>query len=175
MTGDLTFSAADAHYALRSGDAVFTRPWLRHCLGDPYLSRSRAFWMVLDVGVRRPGQAWRWPWWIVLTRAERLELAALADRMAVHVWRADDELQRCFHRIGQLVQTDCGGSVASRLALAINEALLSLLTVLRGQQGGPPQGEDRRDERSGFPEDASPCRGSWPGTGRSKSWPPAAG
>ena len=46
---------------LRPGDLTITRPWQRHRVGHPHVTTGRLHWLILDVGVRRPNQEWRWP------------------------------------------------------------------------------------------------------------------
>jgi AraC-like DNA-binding protein len=129
--GQLTFSAMGQRHILQAGDATVTRPWLEHSLGDPCVGAARACWLVLDVGIRAPDDAWRWPSWIVLSPADRRELARLLTAMEVHVWRASDLLRRCFQRIAGLIASGRGLEGTSLLGVLINEALVLLLEALR--------------------------------------------
>jgi AraC-like DNA-binding protein len=132
--GQLTFRLEGLSHALQPYDATFTRPWLRHCVGDPHVGPSRIYWMVLDVGVRRPNQSWKWPSWILLSARDRKELMRLADQCRSHVWKASADLRRCFHRLGDAISTNVDGINLSLIACLVNEALCLLLQELRGHQ-----------------------------------------
>ena len=59
--GRIGFDVDDHQYELDAGDLTITRPWQSHRLGFPAVPRCRIHWIILDVGVRRPNQEWRWP------------------------------------------------------------------------------------------------------------------
>jgi AraC family 4-hydroxyphenylacetate 3-monooxygenase operon regulatory protein len=128
--GQVTFALEGQEYRLQPNDATFTRPWLRHRLGDPHIGASRIYWIMLDVGVRRPNQSWKWPSWILLTPADRKKLARLSERIPFHLWQADSHLQRCFRRLGNAIRTNRWGSNLSLIACFVNEALFLLLQEL---------------------------------------------
>ena len=67
--GHLDFAVEDRNVALEPGSFTIPRPWQKHRVGDPDVTASRLFWLILDVGVRRPNQAWRWPGWMLLDSA----------------------------------------------------------------------------------------------------------
>jgi AraC-like DNA-binding protein len=130
-SGPLTFSVRGRQYELRSGTATLTRPWLEHSLGNPCVSAARAYWLIVDLGVRSAGQPWRWPSWVVLSPDDRRALADAVERTAVHTWQASSDLRRCFQRLGSVVQQADAASQASLLAVLVNEALVLLLDALR--------------------------------------------
>lgn len=134
--GELSFSTCGERYVLEPGDATATRPWVEHCVGDPHLQAVRAYWYVLDIGVRRPGQEWRWPSWIVLTPTDRREFADLLATSEVHVWKAGKELEHCFQRMGKLAATDPGNCAGSLLAALVNESLALVLEGIRKPKAG---------------------------------------
>jgi AraC-like DNA-binding protein len=129
--GRVTFSAENQDYPLIPGYATATRPWLRHRLGDPHVGPSLFYWLVLDVGVRRPRQDWKWPSWITLTATDRRDMARLFEELPYHVWFGDVTLRRCYHRLGKAIEADREGSKASLLAVLINELLVLLLEEIR--------------------------------------------
>jgi AraC-like DNA-binding protein len=149
-SGPLTFSVADRQFELRPGDASVTRPWLRHSLGNPCVSAARAYWLILDVGVRAPGQPWRWPRWVVLSPTDQRELAAQLQNVEVHVWRANFDLRRCFERLGQAVATDRKGDRAALVAVLVNEALVLLLDALRAPQTAKEPADSASDRVERF-------------------------
>jgi len=130
-TGRLGFAVDGRRFTLKPGDMTITRPWQLHSVGDPYVSAGRLHALILDVGVRRPHQAWKWPPWLVLSKPDRLELTTMFRQNEQPVWRAAEPLQRCFQRIALAVETDHAGANVSRLTLLLNELFLLLLEMWR--------------------------------------------
>jgi AraC family L-rhamnose operon regulatory protein RhaS len=130
-SGAIDFAVDDQAVQLHDGDLTVTRPWQRHRLGDPHIGAGRLHWLILDVGVRRPHQAWRWPTWIVLTSADLRELTDILRHNEQPVWRATPEVARCFQRIASAVETDRDGSAVSCLAVQFNQLFLSTLEMFR--------------------------------------------
>jgi AraC family L-rhamnose operon regulatory protein RhaS len=89
--------------------------------------------LILDVGVRRPNQAWHWPKWLVLSPADRQRLTRLLSHNEEPVWRANDEIAACFARLAHVVDTDCAAAAQTKLQLCINELLVMLLDLLQGK------------------------------------------
>lgn len=109
---------------LRANDLTITRPWQPHRLGDPSVSASRLYWVILDVGVRRPHQEWKWPSWIILDEEDLQELTYMLRKNEEPVWHANSEFSDCFRNIkDSLIQVIEGGSI-SKLAIQINELLI---------------------------------------------------
>lgn len=129
--GRLGFAVDGRRCNLKPGDLTVTRPWQLHSVGDPHVTAGRLHALILDVGVRRPHQAWKWPPWLVLSKPDRLELTTMLRQNEQPVWRATDAVQRCFQRIAVAVETDRAGSSVSRLALLLNELFLLLLEMWR--------------------------------------------
>lgn len=130
-TGGVTMLLDGHRWRLQANDLTITRPWQPHRLGDPRVSAVRMHYLVLDVGVRRPNQAWHWPGWLVLTPSDRQELTKVLRQNEQVVWHADDELRRCFQHIGHSVETDSAGSSVSRLAIYLNELFMLVLEMFR--------------------------------------------
>ena len=129
--GSLGFAVDRETFRLRRGDLTITRPWQLHRLGLPHVSASRLYWLILDVGVRRPNQAWRWPPWLLLSQADRRALTHLLSHNEKPVWRADAELGRCFHSLGACLELEPESARETRLRLHINELLVALLDLLQ--------------------------------------------
>ena len=130
-SGGTGFAVGGRVYALRPGHLTETRPWQPHRVGLPRVGAGRLYWLILDVGVRRPHQPWHWPSWLVLSREDMADLTRLLRRSERPVWRADRIGPR-FETLGQWVERGEGGArVGSRLALEINGLLMELLEVLR--------------------------------------------
>ncbi|MCE5269184.1 MAG: AraC family transcriptional regulator [Planctomycetaceae bacterium] len=131
--GTLGFSVDDQEFTLQPGDLTFTHPWQQHRVGNPEVAAGRLHFLILDLGVRRPHQSWRWPAWIVLTPQDRRELTDILRHNDQPVWRATPDVLRCFRRVGAAVESDRGGSELSSLAVQLNELLLLILEMSRNR------------------------------------------
>ena len=128
--GRLAFATDAGEHVLRPGDLTITRPWQRHRVGDPHVTTGRLHWLILDVGVRRPNQDWRWPPWL-LAGAEDLDRLTRVLRHDEHpVWRADGETRRAFERVTSERRP-------SRLAVRINDLILALADLLECRSEDP--------------------------------------
>ncbi len=128
--GRLPFAVDGKTFALEPGDLTITRPWQRHRVGNPNVTASKLLWLILDVGVRRPNQPWRWPKWMLLPAAELQRLTRQLRQNERPVWRADKELGRCFEAIGEAAGRDLTGANLTRLKVFINELLVALAELL---------------------------------------------
>jgi AraC family L-rhamnose operon regulatory protein RhaS len=129
--GRTDFYVEENHYPLTAGQLTITRPWQRHKLGSPAVGPSRLHWFILDVGVRRPNQPWRWPDWLVLAPADCEQLSTLLSHNETPVWPANAEIGASFERIARLIQNAEPAVIRSRLQLCINEILLAVLELLQ--------------------------------------------
>ncbi|MBD0832943.1 AraC family transcriptional regulator [Aestuariibaculum sediminum] len=129
-SGTMPYSQEGKDMVLRPNSLTITRPWEMHKVGNPEIGMGKFYWVILDLGVRRPHQKWVWPDWIVLapTDLERLT-AILRQNEKIH-WKADSRIRDCFKQISYLVNTDNQGSNASYLRLQINYLLVLLLDLL---------------------------------------------
>ena len=132
--GKTEFLVEKEHFALESGHLTITRPWQRHRVGNPNVGPSRLCWLILDVGVRRPDQAWNWPDWLILSPGDLLRLTTLLSHNEQPVWRANDEIGACFERLATLVQARNPLDVQTRLRLYINELFISLRELLEEEK-----------------------------------------
>jgi AraC-like DNA-binding protein len=84
--------------------------------------------LILDGGVRRPNQRWKWPGWLLLPkhRMERLTRQLLHNDQPV--WHADAEMGRAFAAIAAALATAPVDS--TRLKILINEVILCLADLL---------------------------------------------
>lgn len=128
--GRLPFAVDQRAVTLEPGDLTITRPWQKHRVGDPHVSASRLIWLILDVGVRRPNQSWRWPKWLLLPPAQLLRLTHQLRHNEKISWRANPEVTRCFASIAAATETKPGCENLTRLKLLINELLLALAGLL---------------------------------------------
>lgn len=129
--GSVRFATGRGQWRLRGGDLTITRPWQRHRVGSPNIDACQLHWLMIDVGVRRPQQPWKWPDWIVLSEPDLAHLTNLLRHCEEPVWPGGSSIGRVFGRIGELVQSGPPDpSRESRLRLAINEILVELLSLL---------------------------------------------
>ena len=92
---------------------------------------GRVFWLIVDVGVRRPHQAWHWPPWLVMTEDDRRQLTRMLRENEQPVWQAPADLRRCFQRIGELLESDRALDELSLLTVYLNELFVLLLRMFR--------------------------------------------
>jgi AraC family L-rhamnose operon regulatory protein RhaS len=133
-TGNIGFAVDGRTRSLEPGDLTITRPWQLHKVGTPTVPAGRLHWLVLDVGVRHPHQSWKWPSWVVLSRADLAELTDVIRHNEQPVWRGTPEIRRCVLSIAEAVEADCQGSSISRIAVGINELLIQLLNLFQGNR-----------------------------------------
>lgn len=133
-TGSLGFAVDGREYDLQPDDLTITRPWQRHWVGRPHLTAGRLHWLIVDVGVRRPNQDWKWPHWFVLSEPGQNQLTDLLRHNGQPVWRATPEIRRCFQAIAQAVQEGPKGGGVSRLAVRLNDLFILILEMLRAKR-----------------------------------------
>lgn len=129
--GKTDFAVGGHKQTLESGHLVITRPWQAHQVGNPNVGACRLCWILLDVGVRRPDQQWRWPQWLVLSPSDRKRLTTLLSHNEQAIWRANAEIGACFDKIAPLLDASPPRSAQTRLVLHINELIVALLDLLR--------------------------------------------
>lgn len=129
-TGSLPVTIVDRAQTLQHGEFMITRPWQPHRLGDPHIGVGKLVWLILDVGVRRPHQEWRWPPWIVLSRADLAALTRCLRQNEQYIWPGSEALRRGFLGLADILVRG-GPHVCSELAVTVNELLLHLLRVFR--------------------------------------------
>ncbi len=133
-TGRTPFVLARKTFLLQPGDLTITRPWQPHRVGNPTVGVGRLHWVILDVGVRQPHQAWRWPSWLILSGTDLDDLTSYLRGNEQPVWRAGAGIQRCFQQIGSALPAEDTPGGWSRLAVFINELFLLLLGMFREQR-----------------------------------------
>ncbi len=131
--GGLEFGMEGRSYHLKPDSLTITRPWQMHRVGAPHVTASRLTWIILDLGVRRPSEEWKWPAWLLLSKPDLDELTNMLRHNEQPVWTATADLRRCFHAISQAVAGDVDGSRVSHLAIRISELFLCLLELFRSK------------------------------------------
>ncbi|WDR01987.1 hypothetical protein PSQ19_15035 [Devosia algicola] len=131
--GSTPFSADGIEYDLGKNHLTITRPWQSHRVGDPNVAASRLHWLILDVGVRRPNQVWRWPDWLVLSSEDVRRLTQLLQLNEHPVWFANDSVGATFEAIAEVVSNPTASTRQSRLQLLVNNLLVDILELLETQ------------------------------------------
>jgi hypothetical protein len=75
-------------------------------VGAPHVTPGRLHWLILDVGVRRPDQPWRWPAWLRPTAGELTWLTELLRHNEHPVWPGDAAVADAFARLGEAVEAE---------------------------------------------------------------------
>lgn len=133
-TGGMGFEVDGKSHSLHAGHLTVTRPWQLHKLGDPNIGRGRLFWLILDVGVRRPNQEWSWPPWVILDPRDLGDLTRKLRHGEQSVWVATPRIREVFRDLADCVQRWKKPGITSHLTVAINRLLVELLDVLTDQQ-----------------------------------------
>lgn len=165
-TGNMVFRVEDKDFNLSPGNFTVTRPWQLHKLGAPNIGPGRLHWLILDVGVRRPNQNWRWPRWLTLTASDREELSIKLRHNENPVWESSPEIASVFRGLSESVVNWGRPHVESRMLTLLNRLLLGLLTALTEQQTHQnPELTSRRRTVELFLRDLAAnraaCRESW--------------
>ncbi len=133
-TGKMAFSVETKNYELASGQFTITRPWQLHKLGAPNIGPGKLHWVILDVGVRRPNQDWRWPHWLTLAAADKAELTRKLRHNENPVWNSSPEIAAAFCGLSKGVLHWDQPHTESRMLTLLNQLLLGILTALTEQQ-----------------------------------------
>jgi AraC-like DNA-binding protein len=130
--GNLDFIVEDTPYLLKAGNLTVTRPWQPHQVGNPLIKASRMHWLIIDVGVRRPNDPWKWPSWINFAPHDLQKLTRLLSHNEQVVWQGNKYIERCFEKIAEYVErNEEPERVQTRLQLHINELFLELYEMLQ--------------------------------------------
>lgn len=135
-TGRMVFTVDKRRFELFPGNLTITRPWQLHKLGDPDIGPGRVHWLILDVGVQRPSQEWRWPDWLVLTPDDLAELTRKLRHNEMPVWQSTSAIAHTFQRISQCILEWDKPHVVSRMIAHLNQLFVGILDALSAQQTG---------------------------------------
>jgi len=143
LQGEMPITIENVSYVIRPNQVMITRPWQMHSLGNPCFSKGKLGWLMFDVGVRHPHQAWRWPKWLVLTKTE---LGALAKALRYNedaIRSVSPDFTKVFVDFVELARTPDMPYRGSQLAVAANALFLRLLAEL--ESSPPVYNEDLTD------------------------------
>lgn len=124
--GLLPFAIGKKSMTVEPGCLTITRPWQRHRVGNPKVPACHYSWIILDVGVRRPNQPWKWPKWLLSSPASLARLTEVLSKNEDPVWHCDRRIGECFARLDQTVACGAGETNLVHLKLAINELIVLL-------------------------------------------------
>lgn len=131
--GAVNFAVSDNDWDLHAGQITVTRPWQEHRVGNPDVGPSKLYWLILDVGVRRPHQSWRWPDWVGLASTDLARLTTLLQHNEYPVWTGSPAFARCFENVASLVRDPSARTFRSEIQLAVSGILLELLRSLESR------------------------------------------
>ncbi|MDN3666615.1 helix-turn-helix transcriptional regulator [Algibacter miyuki] len=129
-SGTMPYGQENKEVLLTPNHITITRPWEAHRVGNPAVGMGKIYWVILDLGVRRPHQDWVWPEWITLTPQDLGRLTTILRQNEKFVWKTDQKVRDCFLRIYKAINSDVAGSSASRIRLLVNYLLILLLDLL---------------------------------------------
>jgi AraC family L-rhamnose operon regulatory protein RhaS len=132
--GMLSFSCAGQRTMLRPGEMTVTAPWLIHEVGLPMVEASRLVWVILDVGVRRPNQAWQWPDWVLLTEAERQSFSHVLQNSDRAVWDGSTAAA-AFEALYSLLRTGDPVTSETDVKIQLNVILMRIARALVAENG----------------------------------------
>lgn len=133
-TGTCHFTVDQKKFNLQAGNFTITRPWQIHKLGAPNIGPGRLHWLILDVGVRRPHQDWRWPKWVVLTKEDLAGLTRKLRHNENPVWAATPVIAQSFQELARCIAAWDRPHVVSRMTVQLNQLLIGILDALAKQQ-----------------------------------------
>jgi AraC-like DNA-binding protein len=133
-TGRMVFTVDRRRFDLESGHLTITRPWQLHKLGAPNIGPGRLHWLILDVGVRRPHQDWRWPKWVVLTKNDLAELTRKLRHSERPVWQSTPAIAQTFRSLAQDILHWKSSLAVSHMVVHLNQLLVGVLDALTEQQ-----------------------------------------
>ncbi len=129
-SGTMPYAQENKEMVLLPNYLTITRPWEAHKVGNPYVGIGKFYWVIIDLGVRRPHQDWVWPDWIALTPDDLSRLTTILRQNEKSILKTDREMRECFLRINKALDSNIEGNNASTIRLLINHLLLLLLNLL---------------------------------------------
>ena len=130
LQGEMPITIEGRSYVIRTNQLMITRPWQIHSLGSPQFAKGKLGWLMFDVGVRHPHQAWVWPKWLLLTK---LELRALTNALRYNedaIRAVTPDFTKVFCDFVELAKTPNMPYRGSQMAVAANALFIRLLAEL---------------------------------------------
>ena len=130
-SGTMPYSQENKEVILTPNHLTITRPWEAHKVGNPNIGMGKFYWVIIDLGVRRPHQEWVWPDWITLTKKDLKQLTIFLRQNEESILKTDNKIRDCFKGINVAVNNDKNGSNASRIRNLVNYLLILILDLLK--------------------------------------------
>jgi len=131
--GRLPFGVGEKSLTVGPGELTITRPWQRHRVGDPHVPACHYSWIILDVGMRRPNQAWQWPKWLLFPKSGLERLTEMLRQNEDPVWHGERGIGGCFSRLDEIVARGVEETNLARLKIVINELVILLAELLESR------------------------------------------
>lgn len=128
-SGSMPYLSQDFDITLTANDLTITRPWQSHKVGNPFVGIGKMYWLILDVGVRKPHVEWRWPEWIILSKPDLDRLTMYIRLNEKPCWKGNARICSCFQNMRELIDTDVDGNNSSKIRFHVNELLILLLDM----------------------------------------------
>lgn len=129
LQGESPVMADGKSHVLLPGDIMITRPWQPHSVGDACFAKGKIGWLILDVGVRHPHQAWQWPAWVNLTKGDLALLTRSLRQNEDAIRQATPELRDAFRRLVAIADAKDELFRGSRIATGVCDVLVRLLEL----------------------------------------------
>ncbi|MGY6647850.1 helix-turn-helix domain-containing protein [Wenyingzhuangia sp. IMCC45574] len=133
-SGSMPYSQENSQTILKPGDLTITRPWEIHRVGNPNVGIGKFYWVIIDLGVRRPHQEWEWPEWITLTPSDLDRLTTALRKNEKQIWKTNANFKDCFSKIHKTIHQDKEGSSASSIRLLVNYLLVLILELIDSEE-----------------------------------------
>ena len=130
-SGTMPYSQENKEVLLTPNHLTITRPWEAHKVGNPNIGMGKFYWVIIDLGVRRPHQEWDWQDWITLTKEDLKQLTIFLRQNEESILKTNNIIRNCFKGINDAVNTDRNGSNASRIRNLVNYLLILILDLLK--------------------------------------------
>lgn len=129
LQGESAVMVDGKSYILRPGQVMITRPWQLHSVGDTCFAKGKIGWLILDVGVRHPHQAWQWPAWVNLTPGDLTLLTRSLRQNEDAIRMASPELREAFRRVVMIAEAPSDLFRGSRITTGVCDVLFRLLEL----------------------------------------------
>ena len=129
-SGTMPYAQENFETELSPNLITITRPWEAHKVGNPTIGMGKFYWVIIDLGVRRPHQNWTWPDWINLTNRDLNRLTTILRHNNKSIWKANKSIRNCFSQISKAINADKNGSQASTIRLLVSNLLILMLEIL---------------------------------------------
>lgn len=133
-SGLMPYAQVNREVILEPNTLTITRPWESHKVGNPNIGIGKFYWIIIDLGVRRPHQEWVWPDWINITQQDLERLTILLRQNEKSIIKTNHHYKECFQKIGKAIDEDVNNNSASKIRILINQLLLLLLESLNEEK-----------------------------------------